>query len=328
MKQAFTSILSGIKALLHKNQWKEALIFFYFILLASGFWLMQSLQQEYEININIPVRYKNIPKDLTFTETPPETIDVKVKDRGSILLNYTIGRKFAPIDIDLKNGQIKQDKAFIGKKEIENDIKKQLMTTSSILSFDPQDLRLSFSKQIQKKLPVNFLGDIRTLPGFKISGPIQIEPGIITAYAKHFVLDTIDSVQTVFTEIKKANKTVTQTIHLKKIDGVIFDPGSVVVTIPIEEYTEKQIEVPIVFSNVPPHYRVRSFPSVVRVSCSVPLSSFKELTDDQFQITIPFSELEQSTTGMISIGLTNKPESVDRATLVPDRIEFILEQTQ
>lgn len=328
MKHDFTSILSGIKALLHKNQWKEALIFFYFILLASGFWLMQSLQQEYEINIYIPVRYKNMPKDVTFRETPPETIDVKIKDRGSILLNYTIGRKFAPIDVDLKNRHIKQDKLFIEKKEIENEIKKQLMVTTSILSFDPQDIRLIFSKQIQKDLSVSFSGEIRTLPGFKVSGSIKIEPNIVTAYASPFMLDTIDTISTIYTEIKKANKTITQTIHLKKIDGVVFDPTSVEVTIPIEEYTEKSVDVPIIFSEVPPHYRVRSFPSVVRVSCSIPLSAFKELTDDQFQIIIPFSELEQSTTGMIPIQLTNKPKGVERATIIPDRIEFILEQTQ
>ena len=56
IKQTFKSVRIEIKAFLRRQQWKEALIFFCFILLAFGFWLLQSLQQEYEIDIRIPVR--------------------------------------------------------------------------------------------------------------------------------------------------------------------------------------------------------------------------------------------------------------------------------
>ena len=55
IKQTFKSVRIEIKAFLRRQQWKEALIFFCFILLAFGFWLLQSLQQEYEIDIRIPV---------------------------------------------------------------------------------------------------------------------------------------------------------------------------------------------------------------------------------------------------------------------------------
>ena len=82
----FKSARMEIKALLRRQQWKEALIFFCFILLALGFWMLQSLQQEYEIDINIPVRYKNIPPDIAFNGTPPEKITVRVKDKGSVVL--------------------------------------------------------------------------------------------------------------------------------------------------------------------------------------------------------------------------------------------------
>lgn len=55
---SFKSARMKINAFLRRQRWKEALIFFSFVLLAFGFWLLQSLQQEYEIEISIPVRYK------------------------------------------------------------------------------------------------------------------------------------------------------------------------------------------------------------------------------------------------------------------------------
>ena len=64
-------------------------LFLLFILLAFGFWLPKSLQQEYEIELVFPVKYKNVPADIAFNAPEVETITAKVKDKGSVLLNYT-----------------------------------------------------------------------------------------------------------------------------------------------------------------------------------------------------------------------------------------------
>ena len=139
IKQTFKSVRIEIKAFLRRQQWKEALIFFCLILLAFGFWLLQSLQQEYEIDIRIPVKYKNVPPDISFTETPPEAITVKVKDKGSVLLNYSFGRSFAPIEANMKTQSEKSGKLIINRKDIENEIKKHLIATSHPCSaFEPQ----------------------------------------------------------------------------------------------------------------------------------------------------------------------------------------------
>ncbi|MFQ6928284.1 MAG: hypothetical protein ACLRS8_10065 [Parabacteroides merdae] len=107
-------------------------------------------------------------------------------------------------------------------------------------------------------------------------------------------------IKTIHTEIKKRkNKTVTRTVQLEKIDGVTLEPTSVTVTIPIEEYTEKTLEIPVICTNLPPHYTLRMFPAVVKVSCNVPLSRFKDVSADDFEIRISFADLEQSASGTL-----------------------------
>lgn len=176
IKQTFKSVRIEIKAFLRRQQWKEALIFFCFILLAFGFWLLQSLQQEYEIDIKIPVKYKNVPPDISFTETPPEAITVKVKDKGSVLLNYSFGRSFAPIEANMKAQPEKAGKLVISRKDIESDIKKHLIATTSLLSFEPQYIDAAYSKRIKKEIPAVFEGTVQTNAGFKVSGDISINP--------------------------------------------------------------------------------------------------------------------------------------------------------
>ncbi len=326
INQSFKSARMKINAFLRRQRWKEALIFFFFVLLSLGFWLLQSLQQEYEIEINIPVRYKNIPPDISFTETPPQEVIAKVKDKGSVLLNYSFGRSFVPIETNMKNQAEKSGSISISKKAIENDIQKQLLATTSLVTFEPQHIEAAYSKRIKKEIPVVFNGTIQTNPGFHVSGNITIAPMNISVYASDVVLDTLNQAKTVFTEIKKGNKTITKTVQLQKVSEATYDPTSVTITIPIEEFTEKTLEIPVLCTDLPPHYTLRTFPSVAKVTCSIPLSRFKDLSEDAFEIRFSFKDLEQNVSGSLPIQLTKKPDWVSSVALVPDKIEFILEQ--
>ena len=179
---------------------------------------MQSLQQAYEIEIQVPVKYKNIPPDIAFTQTPPDVISVKVKDKGSVLLNYSLGRSFSPLEADMK-AQQQAGRLAVSQAEIESCIKKQLIATTSLIQFEPQAIDISYSKRAQKELPVVFNGSVQTAPGVKIAGEISIRPQTIQVYANNLILDTLRSVQTVFTEIKKSNKTIQRTLQLQPIPG-------------------------------------------------------------------------------------------------------------
>ena len=161
INQSFKSARMKINAFLRRQRWKEALIFFFFVLLSLGFWLLQSLQQEYEIEINIPVRYKNIPPDISFTETPPQVVIAKVKDKGSVLLNYSFGRSFAPIETNMKNQAEKSGSISISKKAIENDIQKQLLATTSLLLLNLSTLKQHTANVSKKRFLLYSMGRSR-----------------------------------------------------------------------------------------------------------------------------------------------------------------------
>ena len=165
IQNSFKSIQAKTKAFFHGDRWKEVLVFFFFALLAFGFWLLQSLQQEYEIELVFPVKYKNVPADIAFNAPEVETITAKVKDKGSVLLNYTFGRSFAPIEVNMKNTKEKNGSVQVSKRQIENDIQKQLIATTALQSFDPQQIDMDFSQRVHKEIPVVFNGDIHQEAG-------------------------------------------------------------------------------------------------------------------------------------------------------------------
>lgn len=322
----FKSTYMKIKASLIHEQWREALVFLAFVLLAFGFWLLQSLQQEYDIEISIPIRYKNIPPDIAFTQTPPDKITADVRDKGTVLLNYTFGRLFASIEVNMKNVSEGNGFFVIERKEIESDILKQLLASTSLQGFEPQEIELSYSKRIHKVLPVVFNGDILSEPSYAVSGDIMITPATVDVYSSSAVLDTLAEIKTVYTRINKVNKTVNRILQLQKIPGTEIEPANVSISIPVEQFTEKTLEIPVTFTGIPREYIVRAFPAEIKVNCLIPLSRFKSVTEEDFAIELNYYALEQHISGSLPITLTKKPDWIETIALSPGRIEFILEQ--
>ena len=329
MWESFKSTEEKAKVLIHRARWKETLVFFCFVLLSFGFWMLQSLQQEYEIEMTIPIRYKNVPDNIAFQDTIPQQVTIRIKDKGSVLLNYQLGQRFLPIDVNLKRAaEHPNGKEQLTPKSLENEVTKQLMATTQLMEITPTQIELRYSQRKEKQVPVVFQGEIETLPGFQVSDEIHLEPSSVTVYASQATLDTIHEVKTAKFDIRKGGKTFKRTLQLQPIAGANLAPNTVSVTIPIEEYADKTLEIPVQCMHVPEHYTVRMFPTHVKVNCSVPLSRFKELSEELFTIQVDFSELEQNTTGTEPVELVSKPEWVHSPHLIPGQIEFIIEQHQ
>ncbi len=324
--RTFQSVLTDVKAFLHRQRWKEALIFSCFVLLSFGFWILQSLKLEYETEMSIPIRYNNVPADIVFTNKLPEKAFVKLKDKGSALINYSIGQNFKSINIDLANLPKEQTTTVISKKVIEDEIQKHMLATTNVYDFEPQTIALNYGLRKSKEVPVKFNGYISTEKGFLVSSDIQITPMNVTIYGNETLLDSIHEIQTVYMEITKGKKNITKSVDLSPVEGIKLDIKSVSVTIPIEEFTEKTLSIPVLFKNVPRNYNVRSFPQKVEVSCNIPISKFNEVEDNMFAIEIPFSQLEENVSGTLNVSITQKPDWIRYCSVNPGKIEFLLEQ--
>ncbi len=322
----FKSVMKKVKASFREFHWREAFTFCAFVLLASGFWLMQSLKQEYEIELSVPIRYRNIPPSIHFSEDRPEKLIIKVKDRGNVLLNYSLGRTLAPIEINMKNLPLDQkEKVLVSKQNIEADLLKQLISTTSLISFAPREIRVSYGKLISREVPVVFAGKVQPDAGFQVSDSIRITPATVKVYASQGAFDSISVLKTAYAEWK-TNQRIVQKVKVIAPKGANVEPAEVTVTIPVEEYTEKTLSIPIICPDLPSQYTVRTFPSNVNVVCNIPMSRFKYLSDVDFGVSISFKDLKDNKSGLVDLTLFKKPDWVTDVTLSPNQIEFLLEQ--
>ena len=322
----FKSNCKKIIAFFHRLDWKETLIFLFFIFLALGFWLLQNLQQEYEIELFIPVKYRNMPQEMLWTEDYPQEIIAKVRDKGNVLVNYTWLRSFQPVEVNLADIR-KEGNVLVSRRTIEASIAKQLLVSTSLLNIEPQTLAIEYAELQHKDVPVEIDLAVSLEPGYQISESMTVVPESVRLYGNNHVLDSIKSIKTMPSEFKKANQTKEFQLRLQKIAGIQIEPEVVTVTVPVEEFTEKKIMLTVLCNNLPENYVLRMFPSTVEVVCNIPISRFRELTGSDLEIQIPFREFEaKQNEGNIPLYLTKQPLWVTRPVIIPDAVEFIIEQ--
>ena len=324
----FKSVLIRTKVFFRRQKWKETLIFLLFVLLSAGFWYLQSLQEDAELKIVLPVKYRNIPSNMTLAEDNPTSVTFKVKDKGLVLLGYSWLNKFAPIEVNPKGIRDESDGRFtVSGKIIESAMARQLMSSSVLTGIDPQTIEVRYGILQYRDIPVVAEVSIWPEPGFQVSDSVKISPASVRVYASSNIVDSLQVLKTEPAELKKVTETKELTLRLQKIPGVHMDTDEVKVTVPVEEFTEKRLSIPVLCDDLPEKYKLYAFPSSVEVVCNVPLSRFKGLTEADFEIRIPFFEFDANrATGKLSVYLNRQPAWLVRPTLNPDIIEFILEQ--
>jgi len=324
----FKSVFQKNQVFFRRQKWEEILIFCCFVLLSTGFWYLESLHQEYEIEFTMPVKYKNVRRDIILSDGNIQNVLVRVRDKGTVLINYLWFNSFSPIEIDMKDALVEKGQQFVvERRAVESAISRQLISSTSLLHIDPPEIQVHYASLMHKDVSVRADVDLRTEPGFQLAGAIRVDPAQVHVYAGHAILDTLHTVKTEVIELRKVNKTVVLTARLIPVPEVQMEPEKVEVTIPVEAFTEKRFQIPVECRNLPNNYNLRVFPATVEVICNVPMSKYKDIGAGNIEIHIPFQEFDSNrASGGLPVRLTKYPEWVANPQINPVTVEFIIEQ--
>ena len=315
-------------AFFNSQRWKNILLFFSFILLASGFWALQYFHQTFEFEVPIRLDYENIPIEVVLSDQLPQEISLHVQDRGSAFLNYLIkrGKQALFISINLEDISSRKTSYVISQAELRNLILEKLFSTTLLKSFSPEKIEIEYSPLAKKELPVTINGTIFPAFGYLFLDSIRINPKLVMAYGSKSALDTLREIQTI-----PLNYTITDTEWTAQVDlqtpkGIRLIVDQVKLNASIEEYTEKTFELPVVCYNLPSNCKIHFFPSTVELGVKVGLSKYSQLSQSNFEIALNYNDLKGKTTANCSITLTRKPLGLDKYRIAPDVIEFLIEQ--
>lgn len=325
IKHIYLKLSRKVKDFLLSYKSREFLIFLFFFFIAGGFWLLQTLNNDYEAEFSIPVRLKDVPNNVVLTSEPPSELRIKVKDKGTVLMNYMLGKSFFPVTFSFDDYKSRGNHVKVYASEFERKIRNQLNASTRLLAVKPDTLEYIYSTGKSKKVPVHFEGKVTAGRQHYISDTI-CTPDSVLVYAPKKMLDTITAAYTQRLELENIADTVKRRVALSAVKGAKFIPGSVELTFPVDIFTEKTVEVPIHGVNFPADKVLRTFPSKVHITFQVGLSRFSNIHADNFVINVSYEELLRLGSDKYKVKLKSFPKGVSQIRIVPEQVDFLIEQ--
>ena len=105
-----------------------------------------------------------------------------------------------------------------------------------------------------------------------------------------------------------------------------FVPWAIDLTLPVDIYTEKTVEVLLRGINFPADKVLRAFPSKVQVTFQVGLSRFREVNASDFVVNVSYEELLKLGTDKYTVKLKSLPRGVSHVRIHPEQVDFLIEQ--
>lgn len=322
IKHAYLKFSRSIWNFLLSKQSREFFLFLFFIFVAAGFWLIQTLDNDYETDITIPVRLRDVPDDVVITSDPVSSVKVHVRDKGTLLFNYIMGKVFSPLNIDFVAGE--GNHVQIPSSSFSKMITSQLSSSTQVVSVTPDTLDYYYSTGQAKLVPVRFQGMATAGPRHYLSDTI-FTPDSVHIYAPLALLDTIKAAYMEPQEFRGIDDTLRKEVHLKSARGAKIVPDVSSLTLAVDMYTEKTVEVELHGINFPPDKQLRSFPSKVAITFQCGLRQYNDLTSDDFHIFVSYEDLMKLGNQKYSVRLRNIPKGATNIRFNPAQVDFLIE---
>ncbi len=304
------------------------LVFLFFLLLATVFWILQTLDETLEKEVSVKLELVDVPEDVVIITPMPGELKAIVSDKGTSLIHYVrhgaepLRISFADYYSGADNGRV-----MIQNSDVQKKVQSCLLSTSRIKSCVPDTLEFYYNHGLSKTVPVVVAGTMTVTPEYYLLD-VKATPSEVTVYAAPAILDTLTAVWTKPVNIENIAANTTVQAKLQDIYGAKYSEESVQLDVLVDVYMEKSVNVPVHTSNFPANKMLRTFPDVVQVVYTVGYAMSNKIKDDDFIILLTYEQiLEYQKEGMAKIPLTlrNVPEDVISARVDPAEVDYLIE---
>ncbi len=306
---------------------QDVLVFLFFLLVSFGFWLLQTLDETFDIEIPVSLELKGVPNNVLITTPLPSEARVTLHDRGTILVSHFLRHNLRPVVINFDQYDDNEESGHVrvSLQDVQRAVQSQLSNSTHITAIRPDTLEFYYNRGLAYTLPVELDARITTNPQHYVKS-ITLQPDSVMVYAPIQVLDTMKVAHTQLLSKSDLDETTEWQVPFKTIKGVRYEPNVVTVRAIVDYYTEKTVEVPIVGVNFPAEKKLRTFPSKAKITFRVGSADFQRITADNFVLAITYEELINYPQEKFPLHLKSMPEGASNARVSPQEVDYLIEQ--
>lgn len=280
----------------------------------------------------VPVTYINLPNNKILANKLPDKFELTIKAHGFHILKHKIAYLFYPLEFNVK--EMTDNRMNISKRtnfiypsrQFITELSNQLSNENEmeILKMKPDTLTFKFDKMGQKWIKVKPMVTVNLEKQYQISGEITTTPDSILANGPQSVLDTLNEITTNLKRFNSVAEPVKENVSLPKINEVFLDTSNVTVNIPVEEYTEEQLSIPVKLKDQPTDVVVKLFPEKVKLTFQVGLSRFHDINPEDFKLFVSYNDIKEGKQ-RLKVNVELFPSYLYDLKVTPEEIEYLIQ---
>lgn len=303
---------------------KNILSFLLFLALSTAFWFTNALDKTRETEINIPLIFKGIPKNISISNQSTTFLTVVIKDQGVNLLSYS-GYSQTPMVIELNQNYYEKGEITISRDQLKGRLSRYLQPTTTILGIKPDSISLKYEQLHVAKKTIKLLSSVDLAPQYILSKDISFSPNTVTVYGSKNILDTVDAIYTEKLEVVDLKDTLITSCKLKKIQGLKYSFDAVKVKIVSEMFTEKNINLPVTVINSPVGTDIRCFPAMIQATFNIGMSHFSHMNTNDIQLIFDYNQTDDKIGAKQKVKIKVNSKYISNVRIEPDEVEYIIE---
>lgn len=298
--------------------------FFTCLFLAVLAWIFVMMANNYTFPVKIALNYKNQPLRKAFYALQADTVNAIIGGTGwqKLFENITSSPNRS-ISVDLKKLEtqnfivLSNQLPYINQKSDKNQ---------QIISFNPDTVYFDFTARKEKRVPVVLQTRIGYQRQYNRSGDINLKPEFVTISGPAAYIDSVTSWKTDSLTVKKANSDINSRVKLllPKENNVNIYPKIVDVNIPVDEFTEKTLEIPVRLINNKVYTKITLFPKKVKITFTVSLNNYPDVNTDFFEAVANLDDWQKNGSPTLSVKLKQQPDYCNIVSVEPASINFIV----
>ncbi|SEQ91200.1 CdaR family protein [Pedobacter rhizosphaerae] len=293
------------------------------LFLAVAAWLFMALNNKYVYTAKTVLIYKNFPQKRAFHPLQSDTVDLQVEGTGWQLLFARLRINPQSIAVSLNS---LNSKDFVVFSDQLYNVNKQLESSQKVISVKPDTLYFDFTKRTVKKVPIKLVKEISFVKQYNISNEVKLNPKYVTVTGPIEELDKISFWGTDTLKLENVQSSSTARIAMQHSThkNVSIFPSSVEVKLPVDEFTEKTVEVPLKIINNRNYNSIKLYPKKIKVTFLVALSNFNQVDDSFIQATVNAEEWLDLHHSQFKVKITAFPDYCKLISISPSKVDFVI----
>lgn len=267
----------------------------------------------------------NTPFGLRVVDASNNQITYRIKGHGYALMSYRGWAYTSPIHINYRDSlrrfsSFHINGATLSHQDLTNLISRHLPPDLQLIDVVSDSLNFQFGWQQEKRLPIHVNLAYTIANQCMLVGSLSLSADSVAIIGTGDMLESLSSIETVSTNIGELSDNYTTSLPLSIPIGLSANLNTVDVTLRVEQYTEKILQIPINVHNNNDSLHVTVIPTTVDVRCNVALSYYDSVTPHSLHFWVEPDTLQQFP--RLPVHLSPTPNYIRNISFQPMYVDY------